>query len=279
MRRLQLVELEDLAWFPAILRDLATDYLQMMLHVSNPYAPVAPRLHNALEASGEYRIIDLASGGSGPWARMLPLLAAKGTPVHVTLTDRYPNINAFATLARRFRGNVTFASAPVDARRVPHELVGLRTIFSAFHHFSPEDGRAIIGDAVAQARAIAIFEATARTPTVFMAMLTTPLLVWLLTPLIRPLTPARQLFTYLLPFVPAIVLFDGVVSCLRSYTIDELRSLVEQVPGAESYQWAIGVERAAAAPLGITYCVGVPRPAHVEAYAGSTDQIPARTME
>lgn len=258
MRRLQLVELEDLAWFPAALRDMATDYLQTMLHLSNPYAPVAPRLRQALAGASEHRILDLASGGSGPWARLLPLLADGPTPIHVTLTDRYPNRTAFEALARRFRGSVAFAAEPVDARRVPRELPGLRTIFSAFHHFPPEVGRAIIADAVAQGRAIAIFEATARTPAVFVAMLSTPLLVWLLTPLIRPLTPARLLFTYLVPLVPAIVLFDGVVSCLRSYTPDELRSLVDQVPGAASYRWEIGVERAASAPLGITYCVGVP---------------------
>jgi hypothetical protein len=258
MRRLQLVELEDLAWFPAILRNLATDYLQIMLHVSNPYAPVASRLRNALDAAGERRILDLASGGSGPWARLLPLLAAGSTPVHVTLTDRYPNIAAYQALAHRFPGTVTFAPEPVDARQVPHKLAGLRTIFSAFHHFPPEVARAIIADAVGQGRAIAIFEATARTPAVFFAMLTTPLLVWLLTPLIRPLTPARLLFTYFVPLVPAIVLFDGVVSCLRSYTNDELRCLVEQVPGATGYHWEIGVERARSAPFGITYCVGVP---------------------
>lgn len=100
MRRMQLVELEDLAWFPAVLRDLATDYLQIMLHVSNPYAPVASRLRKALDAAGERRILDLASGGSGPWARLLPLLAADGASIHVTLTDRtrfeFEEIHRFA---------------------------------------------------------------------------------------------------------------------------------------------------------------------------------------
>jgi hypothetical protein len=258
MRRLQLVELEDLAWFPAALRDLATDYLQTMLHVSNPYGPIAPRLRRALDAVGERHILDLAAGGGGPWARLLPVLAADGLPVRVTLTDRYPNLAAFATLARRFPEAVTFATQPVDARQAPPALMGVRTIFSAFHHFPPAMGQAIIADAVLQRRGIAIFEATARTPAVFAAMLATPLLVWLLTPMIRPLTLARLLLTYVLPIVPAIVLFDGVVSCLRSYTADELRALVEQVPGAADYRWEIGVERAAGAPLGVTYCVGVP---------------------
>jgi hypothetical protein len=48
MRRLQLVELEGLAWFPASLRDAMTDYLQLTLTLTNPYAAVAPRLRPAL---------------------------------------------------------------------------------------------------------------------------------------------------------------------------------------------------------------------------------------
>lgn len=256
--RMQLVELEDLPWFPAALRDMATDYLQMMLHVSNPYAAIAPRLRRALDSAGGGQILDIASGGGGPWARLLPLLGADGARVQVTLSDRYPNLAAFEQAARRFPGALSFRSEPVDATRVPADLTGLRTIFSAFHHFPPALGRAVIADAVRQGRAIAIFEATRREAATFVPMLFTPLLVWLLTPLIRPLTAARLVLTYLLPAVPAIVLFDGVVSCLRSYSPAELRALVDQVEGADSYRWEIGLEQVAGSPLSITYCVGVP---------------------
>lgn len=258
LKRMQLIELEDLPWFPAILRDMATDYLQMMLHISNPYAAIASHLRHAIEATGSGQILDLASGGGGPWARLIPLLAMEGTTVHVTLSDRYPNTVAFAQTARRFPGSVDFCREPVDATQVPTDLDGLRTIFSAFHHFPPQIGRAIIADAVRQGRGIAIFEATQRNTTNLVAMLFTPLFVWLLTPLIRPLTPARLILTYLLPIVPAIVIFDGIVSCLRSYTSAELRTLVEQVEGAEGYHWEIGEQSVAGAPLKITYCVGKP---------------------
>ncbi|NTU79574.1 MAG: class I SAM-dependent methyltransferase [Chloroflexales bacterium] len=259
IHRMQLVELEDLPWLPASLRDMATDYLQMLLHISNPYATIAPHLRRAMDAAGGGRVLDLASGGGGPWARLLPLIAAGGAPAHVTLSDRYPNSEAFAQACRRFPGVVDACHEPVDATRVPPGLAGLRTIFSAFHHFPPNLGRAIIADAVRQGRGIAIFEATQRDVATIAAMLLTPLLVWLLTPLIRPLTPARLMLTYLLPVIPAIVLFDGLVSCLRSYTADELRALVDRVEGAEGYRWEIGEEPALGSPLKITYCVGVPR--------------------
>lgn len=259
MKRMQLVELEDLPYFPTTLRNMATDYLQMMLHISNPYAGIAPHLRRAIAATGDGQILDMASGGGGPWARLLPLIAGEGLPPRITLSDRYPNLTAFAQASHRFPGLVGFCAEPVDATQVPPGLAGMRTLFSAFHHFPPEVGRAIIADAVRQGRGIAIFEATQRNAASLAAMLLTPLLVWLLTPLIRPRTPARLILTYLLPVVPAIVLFDGVVSCLRSYTAAELRALVDQVEGTENYRWEIAEEPVASSPLKITYCVGVPR--------------------
>ena len=43
-------------------------------------------------------------------------------------------------------------------------------------------------------------------------------LVLLLTPFMPRLTLHRLFFTYCIPVVPAVLLFDGIVSCLRTYT-------------------------------------------------------------
>jgi len=40
--------------------------------------------------------------------------------------------------------------------RVPDELTGFRTIFSAFHHFRPEEARAVVADAAHQRQGIAV---------------------------------------------------------------------------------------------------------------------------
>ena len=49
------------------------------------------------------------------------------------------------------------------ALAVPERLTGLRTVFTAFHHFRPADARAILESAVRDRQGIAIFEATFRT--------------------------------------------------------------------------------------------------------------------
>jgi hypothetical protein len=88
-------------------------------------------------------------------------------------------------------------------------------------------------------------------------MLLTPLVVWLVTPAIRPFHWARLLWTYLIPVVPLVVLFDGIVSCLRTYTVAELEEFTTGV-SQSGYEWEIGEERAKGMLAPVTYLIGYP---------------------
>jgi hypothetical protein len=257
MRRLQLIELEDEPWFPPGLRDLMTEYLQFMIEATRPYAVVLPRLRAALERTGARRIVDLCSGGGGPWQSLYSALR-ENLAVDLCLTDAYPNRPAFERLKAAVPG-IDACFDPVDAARVPPELAGFRTLFSALHHFRPEQVRAILADTVARGEGIAVFEATQRSPAaVTAALLLIPLMVLLTSPFIRPFRLSRLLWTYLLPVLPLAITFDGLISCLRTYTPAELEALVDGVPGAERYEWEIGAQKAERAPLPVTYLVGCP---------------------
>lgn len=263
MRRRHLVEIEDAPWCPAALRDAATDYLQFVIELGQPYGPLAPRLAAALAQSGSQRIVDLCSGGGGPWRSMRRLLAeGENCPVDVRLTDKFPN----AIAARRVDGDpqIAYHDEGVDATAVPAALDGFRTLFSSFHHFRPEQARQILRDAVDKRQGIAIAEVTERSWRAILLMLVSPLLVWLVTPFIRPRRMSRLIFTYFLPFVPLLVVFDGIVSCLRTYTPDELREMVDALD-APDYVWEIGQLTPFYAPAPITYLIGHPRPAPARA--------------
>ena len=58
--------------------------------------------------------------------------------------------------------------------------------------------------------------------------------------------------------VPAAVLFDGAVSCLRTYAPAEMLAMGREV-GGDAYEWEAGVERPAGSPIPIPYLIGVPR--------------------
>ena len=78
-----------------------------------------------------------------------------------------------------------------------------------------------------------------------------------MTPLIRPLRWSRLLWTYLIPLVPVITLFEGLVSCLRTYSVQELHELTARL-GTNDYVWSIGTVKSKTTPIPVTYLIGVP---------------------
>jgi hypothetical protein len=261
MRRLHLFELEDQGWFPAALRDAGTAYLALAARASGHAALLAPKLRDALRASGEKRIVDLCSGGGGPLGEIVPALAREGVEVQALLTDFYPNAGALARVSERSGGRIGWSRAPVDAARVPAELAGLRTIFNAFHHFRPASARAILADAAAARRPIAVFEIAGREPLVMLGILFAPLLFALALPFLRPFRWTWLPLTYLVPVLPLFVLWDGIVSCLRVYSTDELAELVASLPeqDRDAFVWDIGRIRLGSAPAHATYLFGRPK--------------------
>jgi hypothetical protein len=254
MQRKEWFELHDHKLFPGFLRDLVTDALEAIWNRIHVYRVIAPRLHAAMEKTGTCRIVDLCSGGGGPWLRLRQEIARMSqASVSVSFSDKYPNAQARARA--HLAEGMDFFPAPVDATRIPAELVGFRTIFSSFHHFGPAEARAILADAAAQRQGIAVFEAAKRDGLTMLATIALPLVCWYVTPCIRPFRWSRILWTYLLPVVPLTLLMDGVLSCLRTYSIDDLRELAEGL-GDEDYCWEAGEERGPR--MGITYLIGRP---------------------
>src|SRR5208282_4523292 len=142
MRRVQFIEIHEQPWFPSSLRDGVTDALQFGFHLLKAYVPIAPLLQSALDSARSRSIVDLCSGGGGPWLDLSRKLQSRkpegGSPVlHIWLTDKYPNLRAFENVRTVSENHIAFYPGPVDAMNVPRELTGLRTMFTSFHHFSP----------------------------------------------------------------------------------------------------------------------------------------------
>ncbi|MBV9503205.1 MAG: hypothetical protein JO138_27850 [Acidobacteriaceae bacterium] len=173
-------------------------------------------------------------------------------PATVTLTDKFPNLEARRRLMQMGIARLSYCPEPLDATAAPADLKGLRTMFTAFHHFPFKQARAVITDAVLKRQPIAIFELTSRTPKGLFSMLLSPIGVWWLTPRMKKIGWKKWLLTYVLPLIPVVVLIDGIISCLRTYSIGELNSMATDT----SYTWQIGAIKAAGGP--ITYLVGRP---------------------
>lgn len=260
MRRIQFIEIHEQPWLPSLLRDGITDSLRFGLNLFHAYSPIAPRLQRALDLTHSQSIVDLCSGGGGPWIDLSGRLRGSDGRLQIWLTDKYPNLGAVRNAASDSEksgseNRISVYPKSVDAMGVPRELKGLRTIFTAFHHFAPDEARAILQNAVDANESIAIFEITRRAPATVAFMLPYVFLLTLCAPWIRPFRWSRLLLTYVVPVIPLLLFFDGVVSCLRTYRPPELREIVAQLK-PNQYRWEIDEQLTGKMP--ITCLIGTP---------------------
>lgn len=257
MSRIQFIELHEQPWFPNTLRAEVTDVLQFGSQVLKTYSPIAPLLRRALTASGSRTVVDLCSGSGGPWLDLSKELGGEAAGCRILLTDKFPVVAGQGSLEASATNSVQFYEKRVDATQVPAELTGFRTMFTSFHHFPPAEARAILQNAVDAGQGIGIFEVTRRNGFTIAMMFPWCLSPVVFTPFLRPFRWSRLLWTYVLPVIPLVLLFDGIVSCLRSYRPHELREMVQGLRGAK-YHWEIGEQAGTNGGPPITYLVGYP---------------------
>ena len=259
MKRVHLFELCDQAWFPAVFRNAATEYLETSLRFSGQAEFLVPKLADALRDGGTDRIVDLCSGSGGPVPLALEELRERGVEARATLTDAFPNLAAFEHVAAASSGRIDFVPDPVDVTVVPRQLSGLRTLFNAFHHFRPETARTILRAAARDRSPLAIFELVGRDPLFLIGILFSWLGVLFVMPFVRPVRFSWLFFTYLIPVVPLLVVWDGLISCLRIYSVPELEALAAEIEAeVEDYRFEVGRIRLGRAPAYATYLIGMP---------------------
>jgi hypothetical protein len=265
--RVNLSELHEQPWFPRSLRDDVTDELQFILNAARIYRPIVKHLRKAIKITGTSRLLDLCSGGGGPWVWLHRALGRQATGhLEICLTDKFPNIAAFRCAREHSQGAIVYCGQPVNAAKIPQELSGFRTLFTSFHHFSPAEAAALLQDAVNNRQGIGIFEVPKRCISGIALTFLMPLAALLAAPFIRPFRMSLLIWTYLIPVIPLVLLFDGILSCLRAYSPSELSGIIRRL-NADCYIWEVGEERGWLAP--VTYLLGYPTPSRDDSLPNS----------
>jgi ubiquinone/menaquinone biosynthesis C-methylase UbiE len=256
MRRVHAFEFNDLDWFPKGLRNSGTDFLQFVANRFDVYKNVLPVIEKGLLRSGNNSIVDIASGGGGGLVKIAEHLKSRIPNLKVVLTDYYPNIDAFMRTKTKQPEVFEYVEDSVNAMDVPENLRGFRTQFLSFHHFRPKDAKAILQNAIDRNQGIGIFEAQQRDLKNLAQRLLSPLSVLLLTPFIKPFKLDRLLFTYLLPVLPVFILWDGVISVLRTYTEAELKQMIAELRDNARFDWEVATVKGK--QMDILYLLGNP---------------------
>lgn len=260
MKRIHLFEFMDQTWYPKLFRRMQTDYLQFVVTQGSAHKKLAPLIKKTMQQAGTQGIVDLCSGGTGPWLKLHQHLTAEDWPVQIKLTDKYPDPESVQRWPSRPDTHIEYLAESVDATKVPSHLTGMRTLFEGLHHFNPKQAKAILQDAVEQKTAIGVFEAELKRPKLVWLLLS-PLMTLLgyivVTPFLRPRTFGRFFWTYLIPVVPLVTCWDGIISFLRVYSPQALKEITNQIQ-CDGYTWEIG-QAATGTPLFVyTYLLGYP---------------------
>lgn len=251
-KRQQLFEIQDFAWCPKSVRDGVTDLLNLNLRLVPLYDPAISFLVEMQKKSKSLHWIDLcagAGGGSLPLHEKFEQVTVK--KIDLTLTDLYPHG------WRKNIPGVSYYPQPVDARDVPANLQGMRTLFTSFHHLSDDVARDVLKDAFETKTPIGAFEFTERN--LFCILMTMPTLFFsfFLVPLILPWKLSRFFWTYIIPAIPVVAFIDIILSCFRTRTPEELGKLVGSMKKSD-YEWRMG-KVPSALGFSMTYLVGLPK--------------------
>lgn len=256
MNRPRFFEWEDLPWFPDTIRRGMLDFLAFFLRLGRLYDPAVPLLKRVLRRTGNTALLDLASGGGGPLEGLWQQLQTPGRPVRIFLSDRFPNSAAYRRLEAATGGVVSGIEAPVDAAAVPARLQGVRTLFSAFHHFPPAAALRMLRDAAEKQAPLIVLDGGGPRLLLALGVLLQPLVFLVATPFLRPFRWSRLVFTYLLPVIPFCTLWDGLVSVWRLYSVRDLKKLSARAQ-AQGYTWEAGTLPHSSG-VAVTYLVGLP---------------------
>ena len=214
-----------------------------------------------MQSTNTNEIVDLCSGGMGPWFQLSKQLEQAGLSVNVTLTDKYPNPESIQKWTETSQQRIKYLAEPIDAMNVPKSLKGMRTLFEGFHHFKPDQAKSILQDAAEKRTAIGIFEASLKPPFGIILLLFSPLITiasyFFMTPFMKPRTFPRFFWTYLIPIVPLATSWDGIVSLLRTYSPQELQELTASCP-SKDYVWEMGYASTGTPIFSFTYLIGYP---------------------
>lgn len=174
--RLQLIELEDLPWFPSWIREYAHLLLAQVwrtkgLGKSTTTASQACdilleqlQLHQHPESDGEdissFIFVDACAGAGGPTPILEKTLNSKlhsqgRQPVRFVLADLYPHLDAWRQIVKR-SDYISYIERPVDATRTVKYLPDAegrrkkecRMFNLSFHHFDDESARKVLRSAV-----------------------------------------------------------------------------------------------------------------------------------
>jgi hypothetical protein len=240
-------ELEDYDWFPQRLRRYQVEFIGAVATWFDIYKPLVPAVQQLLQQNNLRQITDCCSGGGAPAVYMHRQL--NGAAV-TALTDKFPQPQG-----KQVTG-VSNNAQSADILLLQPVKGTLYTMYNAFHHFDEAQQKTILINFAGSGSSFIIAEILQPDiSTALKVFLSSTIGQLLLTPFIKPFSPVRLFFTYLLPVNIFTVAYDGIVSAIKSKTTGQYQQLVA---GINTNDYSITVNKIHGNQANIIYIAGTP---------------------
>ncbi len=269
MKRIQLFEFEDFQWFPSWMRKSMTNLIVVLHKMVGVSEVLAKLVAKVVQDKNLHTIVDLGSGSGGAMPQVLPLLHKNYglMDVNLVLTDLYPDPGTVKKFNQGAETSIRYRETPVDATAIGTAPDGLKTMVNSFHHMRPAEARKILESAAKDQQALLIYEMGKNNIPLVIWWLLLPIslviliiMVFFMTPFVKPLSWRQIVFTYLIPIIPICYAWDGQASLPRMYTLSDMKELLKGLE-SENYQWEMGdVKKENNKNMG-TFVLGCPIPA------------------
>ncbi len=245
MKRIQLFEFEDQNWFPNVIRMCMTRLIVVMHNLLGTEEILTKLLINALKRAPRKQILDLCSGSAGPMPGVLKKIKSHSglEGMELILSDLYPNHTLAASINNQKDDSITYITNAVDATSIEASQDQFKTLICSLHHFAPAQAKSVLKSAKDSGHPILIFEISDNSFPKMLWWTAIPiniLMALFITPMVRPMTWQQLLFTYLIPIIPLCFAWDGAVSNARTYTLEDMDTLLEGLESPQ-YQWEKGM--------------------------------------
>lgn len=208
-------ELEDYSWFPSVLRNGQTEFIGFIVSGFNVYEGFVTYLE-AL-ALPRRPMTDLCSGSGEP---AVSIFSKCNCFTSLSLSDKYPNVSRYED------ERITYDGRATDVLDLKFKQDRYYTMFNAFHHFSDEEKTRIVEQIQQSGSGAFIVEILEPTIICLLKVIfTTTIGSLLLAPFIRPFSLRRLFFTYILPVNVLAITYDGILSVLKSRSVEQYQSL------------------------------------------------------
>lgn len=231
----KLFEFGDMFWVPEFYHAFLRRFMGALYKVFGYHKLWLPELTTFIEKAGG-KVLDPCAGSGYVNELLMKEMDNKNVKFYLSdfMIDKNPEFRE--RINNLGDDRIHYLEQPIDVLKDKPDFRCPKIFINAFHHFDDEQVKQILKLNLTHGDDILVLEYCDNSIASHFSMLFGPLIAMLFLPFI---TDRRQLlvtalFTYLIPIVPIMLLWDGFVSNIRCYSHKSLERIVHEAGFSDS---------------------------------------------